>query len=334
MKLRVGINGMGRIGKALLRQLSTHHPDCEVVAVNDLYDADQLAPLIAYDSIHGPYKMPVTAEGSKTLKVGDRRLSLYCEKEPRHIPWGKHGVQVVLECTGKHRTRALASGHLEGGAEHVILSAPGGEDIPTYVMGVNDHLLDRGEAILSNASCTTNCASPLLKVVHEAFGVEMAMLSTVHAVTASQPLFDQPSSGDPRGGRSAWSNIIPASTGAAQAIARVLPSLKGKIAGMAFRVPVANVSVIDLTLSLLEPTDYEGLCMRIQEAASGPLSGILGVAERGRVSSDFLGDTRSSIFDREAGLALGSHFFKLVAWYDNEMGYAARLIDLMKRIGD
>lgn len=329
MTKRVAINGLGRIGRMIVRLLADH-PHLHVVAVNDLVPADNLAYLLKYDTIHGTFPSRIGVDG-EALLVDGRKIRAFAEKDPLKLPWKELEIDLVIESTGKFTNAEDAALHLQAGAERVVLSAPAKGNVPTYVMGVNHKEYNAAtDRIVSNASCTTNCLAPLAKVLLDSFGIEEGLMTTVHAVTAVQPVVDGPSRKDWRGGRAAGHNIIPASTGAATAVALCLPALKGKLTGMAFRVPVADVSVVDLTVRLTRPTTYEAICAAMKEASEGPMRGILGYCDEELVSSDFIGSTYSSIFDVKAGIALNPTFFKLVAWYDNEVAYAARLIDLVE----
>lgn len=327
MKVRIAINGFGRIGRLVCRR-AIDHPAVELVAINDLVAADHLAYLFKYDSTHGAYKGKVTGEG-EWLSIDHHRIRVFSERDPLHLPWQELGIDYVIEATGFFASQEGAEKHLTAGAKRVIISAPAKGDVPTFVMGVNEMRYDpKHDFIVSNASCTTNCLAPLAKVVLDHFGIEEGLMTTIHAMTASQPTVDGPSKKDWRGGRSAPQNIIPASTGAAVAVAKCLPEVKGKLTGMAFRVPTADVSVVDLTVRVSRPTSYDEICRVMREASEGPMKGILAYCDEPVVSSDFIGSYYSAIFDRGAGIALNSSFFKLVAWYDNEMGYAARVLDL------
>ncbi|MCY3974636.1 MAG: type I glyceraldehyde-3-phosphate dehydrogenase [Simkaniaceae bacterium] len=330
MVLRIGINGFGRIGRAVFRLISRKYKGVEVVAVNDLVPPSSLAYLLRVDSVHGHFSEEV-AHDEKGLIAGGKRVEVFSERDPASVPWGKVGVSYVLESTGRFVKPEEMRGHLDGGAKRVVLSSPGKGDIPTYVMGVNHEKYDpRSDLIVSNASCTTNCLAPLVKVLLDRFGIEEGLMTTVHALTATQFVQDGPSLKDPRGGRSGIANIIPASTGAAKAVGLCVPEVKGKLTGMAFRVPVIDVSVVDLTVRTTKSATYEAVCDEMRGASESKLRGILGYTEEDVVSSDFLGDTRSSIFDRHAGMALNERFFKLVSWYDNETGYSCRLVELME----
>lgn len=331
MAIRVGINGFGRIGRLVLRLL-LEHPEIEVVAINDLVHADNLAYLFKYDSTHGMYDASVHAEG-EYLMVGNHKIFSLSEKEPAKLPWGKLGVDFVIESSGRFVAADDAKLHLDAGAKRVIITAPAKGDVPTFVVGVNHQEYNSAQHfIVSNASCTTNCLAPLAKVLLDQFGIEEGLMTTVHAVTASQPTVDGPSKKNFRGGRGAWQNLIPSSTGAAKAVALCLPQLKGKLTGMAMRVPVADVSAVDLTVRLSKKTSYEAVCEAMKRASEGYLKGILGYTDEPVVSSDFIGCKLSSIFDRDAGIGLNDTFFKFVAWYDNEMGYSQRVVDLLRHM--
>lgn len=328
MATRVAINGFGRIGRLVLRQASKRD-DIEVVAINDLVPADNLAYLLKYDSTHGRFEGDVKAE-EEALIVNGKKILVLSEKDPQNLPWKDLKIDYVVESTGLFTNVEGASKHLTAGAKRVIISAPAKGDIPTFVMGVNEKQYDPAkDKIISNASCTTNCLAPITKVLLDKFGIEEGLMTTIHAMTASQPTVDGPSKKDWRGGRGASQNIIPASTGAAKAVALCIPQVKGKLTGMAFRVPTADVSVVDLTVRLSKPTSYEEVCQAMKEAAEGPMKGILAYCDEEVVSSDFIGSTYSAIFDKNAGIPLNDSFYKVVAWYDNEMGYSARIVDLI-----
>ncbi|GAQ87890.1 glyceraldehyde-3-phosphate dehydrogenase [Klebsormidium nitens] len=326
-KIKIGINGFGRIGRLVLRA-ALARDDVQVVAINDPFIApDYMAYMFKYDSTHGPYKGEVTAANG-LFSVDGENIAVHQSKDPSEIPWGEAGAQFVVESTGVFTTKEKAETHLKGGAEYVVISAPS-SNAPMYVMGVNEDKFDPSEKIVSNASCTTNCLAPLAKVIHENFGIAEGLMSTVHATTATQKTVDGPSSKDWRGGRGAGQNIIPSSTGAAKAVGKVLPELNGKLTGMSFRVPTADVSVVDLTVKLERPASYDDIKAAIKKASEDELHGILGYTEDDVVSADFIGDERSSIFDAKAGIALNDSFVKLVSWYDNEWGYSNRVVDLV-----
>ena len=324
-KIKIGINGFGRIGRMVLR-LSLNRSDVEVVAINDLLDIKHLTYLLKYDSVHGKVISDVSYNDS-TLMVGNSKIDISAERDPSKIEWNKKNVDVVLECTGIFTTLETAKYHIDGGAPKVVISAPS-KDAPMYVMGVNHQDLDKSDLIISNASCTTNCLAPPIKVLNDNFGVDEALMTTVHAVTATQFTVDGPSKKDFRAGRSSLLNIIPASTGAAKAVTKVIPSLEGKITGMAFRVPTANVSVVDLTVKLNTETTYDEIMNRMESASKNELKNILGFSSDDVVSQDFIGDVRTSIIDSKAGIQLNSKFYKIITWYDNEAGYSSKLLDL------
>ena len=324
-KLKVGINGFGRIGRMVFRA-AAQRDDIEIVAINDLLELDHLAYLLKYDSVHGNFKGTVEIS-SDQLIVNGNVVRITAERDPRNLKWDEVGATVVAECTGIFTTLDMAQQHIEGGAKKVVISAPS-KDAPMFVMGVNHNDVKTTDMIVSNASCTTNCLAPLAKVLNDNFGIEEALMTTVHATTATQMTVDGPSRKDYRGGRSALLNIIPAATGAAKAVTKVIPALEGKLTGMAFRVPNADVSVVDLTVKLSRETSYEEIKKTFKSASENELQGVLGYTEDLVVSQDFIGDARTSIFDANAGIELNSTFFKLVSWYDNEAGYSNKLIDL------
>lgn len=324
--MRLAINGFGRIGRLACR-IATAHPEIEIVAINDLMELEYMAYSLKYDSTHGAFNGTIeTKEGH--LFINGQKVHVSSEKDPANLPWKELNVDAVLECTGLFLTQESAIAHIHAGAKKVILSAPAKDDTPTFVMGVNHLNIKKEQLIISNASCTTNCLAPLAKVLNDNFGIEEGLMSTVHAVTASQKSVDGPSQKDWRGGRSAYQNIIPSSTGAAKAVGLVLPELKGKLTGMSFRVPVADVSVVDLTVRLKKAASYTEICAVMKKASENELKGILGYTEDEVVSQDFKGDSRTCIFDAKAGIALSDTFVKVVAWYDNEWGYANKLVDL------
>ena len=330
MALKVGINGFGRIGRLVFRA-GIKNPNIEFVGINDLFPPDNLAYLFKFDSTHGRYKG--TVEGRNDgIVVDGRFVPCTAIKNPAELPWGKLGVDYVVESTGIFTDFAGAENHLKAGAKRVVLSAPtkDPEKVPTLLVGVNHNKFDPAkDKVVSNASCTTNCLAPIAKVINDNFGLAEGLMTTVHAMTATQPTVDGPSKKDWRGGRGAAQNIIPAATGAAKAVTLVLPELKGKLTGMAFRVPTPDVSVVDLTFKTSKATSYDDICAAMKRAAEGELEGILGYTDEEVVSSDFITDPRSSIFDAGAGIQLNSNFFKVVSWYDNEWGYSNRVIDLM-----
>lgn len=329
--MKIGINGFGRIGRLAFRAAS-ERSDIEVVGINDLVEPDYMAYMLKYDSTHGAFKGTVEVKDGN-LVVNGKTIRVTAEKDPAALKWGEVGAEVVIESTGLFLTLDTAGKHIAAGAKKVVMSAPAKDDTPTFVMGVNHELLTADQTIVSNASCTTNCLAPIAKVLNDKFGILEGLMSTIHAVTATQKTVDSPSSKDWRGGRGAYQNIIPSSTGAAKAVSLVIPALKGKLTGMSFRVPVADVSVVDLTVRLEKPATYEQIKTAMKEASEGELKGILGYTEDDVVSQDFLGDARTSIFDAKAGIALNDNFVKVVSWYDNEWGYSNKLIDLVQVIG-
>ncbi|MEI1377225.1 type I glyceraldehyde-3-phosphate dehydrogenase [Nostoc sp. UHCC 0926] len=329
-KLKVGINGFGRIGRLVLRA-GIDNPNIEFVGINDLVPPDNLAYLLKYDSTHGKLKHKVEAKEDGIL-IDGHFIPCVSVRNPAELPWGQLSADYVVESTGLFTDYEGAANHLKAGAKRVVISAPTKDPdrVPTLLMGVNHHLFNSSkDIIVSNASCTTNCLAPIAKVINDNFGLTEGLMTTVHAMTATQPTVDGPSKKDWRGGRGASQNIIPSSTGAAKAVALVLPELKGKLTGMALRVPTPDVSVVDLTFKTAKPTSYKEICAAMKEAAAGSLSGILGYTDEEVVSTDFQGDTHSSIFDAGAGIELNSNFFKVIAWYDNEWGYSNRVIDLI-----
>ncbi len=329
MAIRLGINGFGRIGRLVFRR-ACEQADIEVVGINDLIDVDYIAYMLRYDSTHGRFQGAVEVINGG-LVVNGRPIRISCERDPADLRWDEVGVETVLEATGFFLTDATARKHIAAGARKVVLSAPSKDDTPMFVMGVN-HSSYAGQDIVSNASCTTNCLAPLAKVVHDNFGIASGLMTTVHATTATQKTVDGPSIKDWRGGRGAAQNIIPSSTGAAKAVGKVIPALNGKLTGMAFRVPTADVSVVDLTVNLERPASYEQVKAAMRAAAAGPLAGILAYTEDEVVSTDFLGESCTSVFDADAGIALTDTFMKLVAWYDNEWGYSCKCVDLIRHI--
>ena len=329
MAIRLGINGFGRIGRLVFRR-ACEQPDIEVVGINDLIDVDYIAYMLRYDSTHGRFQGTVEVING-ALVVNGRSIRISSERDPADLHWDEVGAETVLEATGFFLTDATARKHIAAGARKVVLSAPSKDDTPMFVMGVN-HSSYAGQDIVSNASCTTNCLAPLAKVVHDNFGIASGLMTTVHATTATQKTVDGPSIKDWRGGRGAAQNIIPSSTGAAKAVGKVIPALNGKLTGMAFRVPTADVSVVDLTVNLERPASYEQVKAAMRAAAAGPLAGILAYTEDEVVSTDFLGESCTSVFDADAGIALTDTFMKLVAWYDNEWGYSCKCVDLIRHI--
>jgi glyceraldehyde 3-phosphate dehydrogenase len=329
--MKIGINGFGRIGRLAFRA-AIERPDIEVVGINDLVEPDYMAYMLKYDSTHGPFKGTIAVEGGH-LVVNGKTIRVTAEKDPANLKWGEVGAEIVIESTGLFLTLESAQKHIDAGAKKVVMSAPAKDDTPTFVMGVNHKSLTAAHTIVSNASCTTNCLAPIAKVLNDNFGIEEGLMTTVHAVTATQKTVDSPSAKDWRGGRGAYQNIIPSSTGAAKAVTLVLPELKGKLTGMSFRVPVADVSVVDLTVRLKNGASYETIKKAMKDASEGELKGILGYTEDDVVSEDFKGDARTSIFDAKAGIALNDNFVKVVSWYDNEWGYSNKLIDLVQELG-
>jgi glyceraldehyde 3-phosphate dehydrogenase len=329
MVKRIAINGFGRIGRLVLR-IALKNPHLEIVAINDLVPPDNLAYLFKYDTVHGAFPHPVSFD-EKHLLVDGRKIAVFSEKDPLKLPWKQLKIDYVVESTGRFCHPDDAKKHLDSGAFRILITAPAKEGIPTYVMGVNHtQYQPQRDFILSNASCTTNCLAPLCKVLLDAFGIEEGLMTTVHSLTASQPTVDGPSHKDWRGGRAAGSNIIPSTTGAAKAVAQCLPQLKGKLTGMAFRVPTQDVSVVDLTVRLSRDTTYEEITHAMKKASETNLKGILATTDQELVSSDFIGNRYSCIYDQLAGIALNSRFYKIIAWYDNEMGYSHRVVDLLE----
>ena len=329
MAINIGINGFGRIGRLVLRS-AINNDDFNVVSVNDLLDINHLAYLLKYDSVHGPFDGSVEVSENR-LVINGRPIKITAERDPNNINWSEIGVDIVAECTGIFTSIEKASSHINSGAKKVVISAPS-QDAPMFVMGVNHNDAKSSDIIVSNASCTTNCLAPIAKVLDDNFGIEEGLMTTVHAATATQFTVDGPSKKDFRGGRSTLLNIIPSSTGAAKAVTKVIPSLEGRLTGMAFRIPTANVSVVDLTVRLVEKTSYEKIKRVMKESSENELSGILGYCDELVVSQDFVGDKRTSIFDANAGMELNSNFFKIISWYDNECGYSNKLLDLSKHI--
>ncbi|KAK2648087.1 hypothetical protein Ddye_015576 [Dipteronia dyeriana] len=328
-KVKIGINGFGRIGRLVARVI-LQRDDVELVAVNDPFiTTEYMTYMFKYDSVHGQWKHhELKVKDSKTLLFGEKPVTVFGVRNPEEIPWGETGADFVVESTGVFTDKDKAAAHLKGGAKKVVISAPS-KDAPMFVMGVNEHEYKPELDIVSNASCTTNCLAPLAKVINDKFGIVEGLMTTVHSITATQKTVDGPSMKDWRGGRAASFNIIPSSTGAAKAVGKVLPSLNGKLTGMSFRVPTVDVSVVDLTVRLEKKATYEDVKAAIKEASEGKLKGILGYTEDDVVSTDFVGDNRSSIFDAKAGIALNDNFLKLISWYDNEWGYSSRVVDLI-----
>lgn len=326
--IKVAINGFGRIGRCAFRA-AQKHDNIEIVAINDLLDVDYLAYMLKYDTMHGKFDGEVDCDKENNLLiVNGKKIRCTAETDAANCKWDEVGAEYVLECTGFYLTKEKSDAHLRGGAKYVIMSAPSKDDTPMFVMGVNNKTYEKGTKIVSNASCTTNCLAPLAKVLHDNFGIKDGLMTTVHSTTATQKTVDGPSKKDWRGGRAASGNIIPSSTGAAKAVGKVIPSLNGKLTGMSLRVPTLDVSVVDLTVNLEKPATYEEICKAMKEASEGEMKGILGYTEEAVVSSDFLGDTHTSIFDATAGIALTDTFVKVLSWYDNEIGYSNKLIEL------
>ncbi|MCX8581032.1 MULTISPECIES: glyceraldehyde-3-phosphate dehydrogenase [unclassified Gilliamella] len=326
MTIKVGINGFGRIGRIVFRA-AQKRSDIEIVAINDLLDVDYMAYMLKYDSTHGRFDGTVEVKDGKLI-VNGKTIRVTAERDPANLKWNEVGVDVVAEATGLFLTDETARKHIQAGAKKVVLTGPSKDSTPMFVMGVNDKDY-AGQDIVSNASCTTNCLAPLAKVVNDNFGIVEALMTTVHATTATQKTVDGPSHKDWRGGRGAAQNIIPSSTGAAKAVGKVIPELNGKLTGMAFRVPTPDVSVVDLTARLAKPAKYEDICKVIKAAAEGPMKGVLGYTEDDVVSTDFLGEVCTSVFDAKAGIQLSDNFVKLVSWYDNEVGYSNKVLDLI-----
>jgi glyceraldehyde 3-phosphate dehydrogenase len=330
MTIKVGINGFGRIGRMVFRAAAREFPDIEIVGINDLLEPDYLAYMLKYDSVHGRFKGDVSVEGSM-LVVNGRRIRLTAEKDPAALKWNEVGADVVIESTGLFLDKETATAHLKAGAKKVILSAPSKDDTPMFVFGVNDKTY-AGQAIISNASCTTNCLAPVAKVLNDTWGIKRGLMTTVHAATATQKTVDGPSKKDWRGGRGILENIIPSSTGAAKAVGKVIPELNKKLTGMAFRVPTSDVSVVDLTVELVKPAKYEEICAAMKAASEGPMKGVLGYTEEKVVATDFRGESCTSVFDKDAGIALDETFVKVVTWYDNEWGYSCKVLEMARVI--
>lgn len=325
--IKVGINGFGRIGRFVFRA-AQKRSDIEIVGINDLLDAEYMAYMLKYDTMHGRFDGTVEVKDGH-LVVNGKTIRVTAEKNPADLKWNEIGAEYVVESTGLFLSKEKAQGHIDAGAKYVVMSAPSKDDTPMFVCGVNTDKYVKGTQFVSNASCTTNCLAPLAKVLHDSFGITDGLMTTVHATTATQKTVDGPSAKDWRGGRAAAGNIIPSSTGAAKAVGKVIPELNGKLTGMSFRVPTLDVSVVDLTVNLAKPATYAEICEAIKKASEGELKGILGYTDEDVVSSDFLGDTRTSIFDAKAGIALTDKFVKLVSWYDNEIGYSNKVLDLV-----
>jgi len=328
MTIKVGINGFGRIGRMVFRAAVRDFKDIEVVGINDLLDPEYLAYMLKFDSVHGRFKGDVSVEGS-TLVVNGKKIRLTAVKDPAELKWNEVGADVVVESTGLFLDKETASAHLKAGAKKVILSAPSKDDTPMFVFGVNDKTY-AGQAIVSNASCTTNCLAPVAKVLNDTWGIKRGLMTTVHAATATQKTVDGPSKKDWRGGRGILENIIPSSTGAAKAVGKVIPELNKKLTGMAFRVPTSDVSVVDLTVELVKPAKYEEICAAMKAASEGPMKGVLGYTDEKVVATDFRGESCTSVFDKDAGIALDDTFVKVVAWYDNEWGYSCKVLEMAR----
>lgn len=330
MTIKVGINGFGRIGRMVFRSAVQNFPDIEVVAINDLLEPDYLAYMLEHDSVHGRFKGDVSVEGNM-LVVNGKRIRLTAIKDPTELKWDEVGAEVVVESTGLFLTKETCEKHLAAGAKKVVMSAPSKDDTRMFVYGVNDKTYN-GEAIISNASCTTNCLAPIAKVLNDKFGIKRGLMTTVHAATATQKTVDGPSNKDWRGGRGILENIIPSSTGAAKAVGVVIPELNKKLTGMAFRVPTSDVSVVDLTVELNKDVPYAEICKAMKDASEGDMKGVLGYTDEKVVSTDFRGESCTSIFDAEAGMALDGSFVKVVSWYDNEWGYSTKLLEMVRTV--
>ena len=330
MSIKVGINGFGRIGRMVFRA-SVNHPEIEIVGINDLCPADYLAYMLKYDTMHGQFNGEVSAT-ENAIVVNGKSIPIFAERDPKNIPWGKLEAEYVVESTGLFLTQEKAQAHLDAGAKKVVMSAPSKDSTPMFVCGVNLDAYTPDMKFVSNASCTTNCLAPIAKVLNDNFGITDGLMTTVHSTTATQKTVDGPSMKDWRGGRAAAGNIIPSSTGAAKAVGKVIPALNGKLTGMSMRVPTLDVSVVDLTVNLAKPAKYDEICAAMKAASEGELKGILGYTDEDVVSSDFLGDPRTSIFDAKAGIALTDTFVKVVSWYDNEMGYSNKVLELIKHM--
>ena len=330
MAIKIGINGFGRIGRMVFRAAVQNFNDIEVVGINDLLEPDYLAYMLSYDSVHGRFKGTVSVDGN-TLVVNGRKIRLSAVKDPAELKWGEVGADIVVESTGLFLTKETAQKHIDAGARKVIMSAPSKDDTPMFVFGVNDKTY-KGEAIISNASCTTNCLAPVAKVLHDNWGIKRGLMTTVHAATASQKTVDSPSNKDWRGGRGILENIIPSSTGAAKAVGVVIPELNKKLTGMSFRVPTSDVSVVDLTVELTKEASYADICAAMKKASEGSMKGVLGYTTDKVVSTDFRGESCTSVFDADAGMALDSTFVKVVSWYDNEWGYSCKVLEMARVI--
>ena len=330
MAIKVGINGFGRIGRMVFRA-SVDHPDIEIVGINDLCPADYLAYMLKYDTMHGQFNGTI-ASTENSIIVNGKEIPIFAERDPANIPWGKLEAEYVVESTGLFLTKEKSQAHIDAGAKHVVMSAPSKDDTPMFVMGVNNDKYTSDMLFVSNASCTTNCLAPIAKVLNDAFGITEGLMTTVHSTTATQKTVDGVSMKDWRGGRAAAGNIIPSSTGAAKAVGKVIPELNGKLTGMSMRVPTLDVSVVDLTVNLAKPATYDEICAAMKKASEGELKGILGYTDEDVVSSDFLGNACTSIFDAKAGIALTDKFVKVVSWYDNEWGYSNKVLGLIEHM--
>ena len=329
-KIKIGINGFGRIGRLVFRAAS-ENKNIQVVGINDLIDTNYMSYLLKYDTTHSKFDGSISVNGNN-LEVNGKKIRVTNEKDPSKLNWSEVEAEYVIESTGLFLTKDSAKGHIKSGAKKVIMSAPSKDDTPMFVMGVNNKQYTNDMNFVSNASCTTNCLAPLAKVLHDNFGIVNGLMTTVHATTASQKIVDGPSTKDWRGGRAAFANIIPSSTGAAKAVGKIIPELDGKLTGMAFRVPIIDVSVIDLTVNLKSSTNYENICLAMKNASENDLKGIMGYTEEDVVSTDFIGDSRTSIFDAGAGIMLNDKFVKVVSWYDNEWGYSSKIVELIKHM--
>ncbi len=330
MSIKVGINGFGRIGRMVFRA-TVNHPEIEIVGINDLCSADYLAYMLKYDTMHGHFEGEVSSTENSII-VNGKEIPIFAERNPGDLPWAKVGAEYVVESTGLFLTKEKAQGHIDAGAKKVIMTAPSKDDTPMFVCGVNLDTYTPDMNFVSNASCTTNCLAPIAKVLNDNWGITDGLMTTVHSTTATQKTVDGPSQKDWRGGRAASGNIIPSSTGAAKAVGKVIPELNGKLTGMSMRVPTLDVSVVDLTVNLAKPAKYEEICAAMKAASEGELKGILGYTDEAVVSSDFLGDIRTSIFDADAGIALTDTFVKVISWYDNEMGYSNKVLNLIEHM--
>ena len=330
MSIKIGINGFGRIGRMVMRA-ALNHPQIEIVGINDLCPADYLAYMLKYDTMHGKFGGDVSS-AENAIIINGKSIPVFAERNPADLPWGELGAEYVVESTGLFLTKEKSQAHIDAGAKHVVMSAPSKDDTPMFVMGVNQDKYTSDMQFVSNASCTTNCLAPIAKVLNDNFGITDGLMTTVHSTTATQKTVDGVSLKDWRGGRAAAGNIIPSSTGAAKAVGKVIPELNGKLTGRSMRVPTLDVSVVDLTVNLAKPATYEQICEAMKAASEGELKGILGYTDEDVVSSDFLGDPHTSIFDAKAGIALTDTFVKVVSWYDNEIGYSNKILDLIEHM--